>query len=237
MSFEVASIREDPSGKFYVPVPTDSDDDFVPTGGSFTASMPLKSYIAFAYKLSQQHSMLSHLPSWASSKSFELHAKAAGNPTKDQYRLMVQSLLAERFKLAIRFETQDTPVLVMTLARAGKMGPGLRLHADGPACDVVKPRVPGSAGSFDMFPCGVYLALNQPDHSVLAGARNTTVELMAAFITNIGHERAIVDRTGIIGKIDFSMEYMPEVRGVEPQPEMPGTTFLGAVKDPAWTSA
>ena len=32
---------------------------------------------------------------------------------------------------------------------------------------------------------------------------------MAAFFSNVGHMRPIVDRTGITERIDFSMEYAP----------------------------
>ena len=32
---------------------------------------------------------------------FDIEARAAGNPTKDQMRLMMQSLLADRFRLRV----------------------------------------------------------------------------------------------------------------------------------------
>jgi len=236
MEFEVASVREDPSGKYVgPPFSTDADDDFSDAGGLFTADSPLSGYISFAYKLPQQNPMISNLPQWAKSKHFEIQARAAGKPTKDQMRLMMQSLLADRFKLAVHFEAQEMPVLVMALAKPGKMGPRLRLHADGPPCDVVAPRPAGAPVTFDMFRCNLYLAINEPDNVILAGARNTTVQLMAAFFTNVGHMRPIVDRTGIAGTIDFSMEYTPEKRGgstaADAPADVPGTMFEQAVKD------
>ena len=237
MEFEVASVREDPAGKYVSPpFSTDSDDNFAGATDLFVADAPVTTFISFAYKLDQQHSMLTHLPDWAKTKHFEIRARATGTPTKDQMRLMMQSLLADRFELMIHFETQVVPVLVMTLATPGKLKPGLRLHVDGPPCDVVASYSPGSTVSFDMFPCNVYMALNKTDQAVLAGARNTTVQLMAAFFSNVGHLRPIVDRTGLSGKIDFSMEYTPDKHGdlesvVNAQTELPGTTFLEAIKD------
>ena len=127
--FEAASVREDPTPKYMVSMPVDSDDDWVPTGGLFDVEGPLTMFISFAYKLPQQHNMLSHMPEWAKTKYFKIQARAAGDPTKDQMRLMMQSLLAERFKLALHYEMQERPVLVMTLAKPGTMGPRLRLHA------------------------------------------------------------------------------------------------------------
>ena len=192
--------------------------------------------IAFAYKLPRQYNLLSRLPDWARKKQFEIQARAAGNPTKDQMRLMMQSLLAERFKLALHYETQDTQVLIMTLMKPGKLGPRLRLHADGAACDMVVPRPSGATVTFDMFPCNVYMMATDRPELFLAGARNTTVELMAAFLSNVGHMRPIVDRTGIKGTIDFSMEYTPEPRGApaaggDTEVAVSGATFDQAVKD------
>jgi len=231
MSFEVASVRQDLSGK-YVPPPfsIDSDDDYAPIAGLFTAELPLVAYISFAYKLDQQYPMISNLPKWVSTDRFEIQARIPGNPSKDQLRLMLQSLLAERFKLAIHFETRELPVLALTFIKPGKPGPGLRLHADGPPCNVVVPRTANSTVDIGMFPCNVIMAINNPDHTILAGARNTTSRLMAAFLTNVGHPgRPVVDRTGLNGTIDFAMEYMPESKDI--QPDLPGETFLGAIKD------
>ena len=220
MSFEVASVRQDLSGKYISPpFSIDSDDDYTPTGGSFTAQMPLTAYICFAYKLDQQHPMLANLPSWVSTERFEIQARASGNPTKDQLRLMMQSLLADRFKLAIQFETRELPVLALTLIKPGKLGPGLRLHADGPACDVIAPRPANATVEINMFPCNVIMAINRPDHTILAGARNTTSRLMAAFFTNVGHPgRPVVDRTGLSDKIDFAMNTCQS-------PETPSPTY------------
>jgi uncharacterized protein (TIGR03435 family) len=238
MAFEVASVREDLSGK-WVPPPFsfDADDDFKDTGGLFTADANVATYVSFAYKLPIQYNLLTGLPDWAKKENFAIQARAAGHPTKDQMRLMMQALLADRFKLALHYETQERPVLVMTLAKPGKLGSRLRLHADGPACNVVTPRPPGAEISFDMFPCHILLMANKPDNVLLAGARDTTVELMDAFFDNVGHlGRPIVDRTGIHRTIDFSMEFTPDPKGapaagVDGQTDLLGTSFAEAIRE------
>ena len=103
------------------------------TGGRFVANTSLSVYIQFAYKLwltgEQNQSMLAHLPKWVSTDSYIITAKAPiGNPTKDQMRLMMQSLLADRYHLAIHFETLDTTVLALTLVKPGRAGPELKPH-------------------------------------------------------------------------------------------------------------
>jgi uncharacterized protein (TIGR03435 family) len=70
----------------------------------------------FAYKVAlspdQRREILGRLPGWAGAEAYEIEARAPmANPTKDQMRLMMQSLLAERFRLALHFEKEFTPVL------------------------------------------------------------------------------------------------------------------------------
>ena len=58
--------------------------------------------------------------------------------------LMVQSLLAERFQLAARFEERELLVFEVSLARPGKLGPNMSPHANGPPCD--RPGAPAGPG-------------------------------------------------------------------------------------------
>ena len=62
-----------------------------------------------------------------------------GNPTKDQMRLMMQSLLADRFKLAIHTETKQGPVFALLLMKPGKTGPQLQPFADDGSCSATNP--------------------------------------------------------------------------------------------------
>ena len=74
--------------------------------------------------------MVARLPKWVDTDVIEIEAKAAGNPTKDQMRLIMQSLLAERLHLAVHYETQDVPIYALTLIKAGTWGPKLIRHAE-----------------------------------------------------------------------------------------------------------
>ena len=66
-------------------------------------------------------------PSWLDSERFDILAKAEGNPTPDQERLMLRSLLAERFALSVHVETRELPLYAMVMTRAdGRPGPRLR---------------------------------------------------------------------------------------------------------------
>ena len=72
-------------------------------------------YIAFAYKLMANdiQSLLSELPPWAATDRFGIQARAHGDPSKDQMRLMMRALLQDRFKLSVHNETREVPALAL----------------------------------------------------------------------------------------------------------------------------
>jgi bla regulator protein BlaR1 len=236
--FDVASVKPSPPGAFRPPnFPLDAGDAYAVTDGRFSADFPLLTYITFAYKLTltqdQRQVILAHLPKWAATDSFDIQARAPeSNPTKDQMRMMVQSLLADRFKLAVHFETQTVPVFALVLAKPGKTGPQLRSHAGGPPCD-------GGPGNGAVFPavCDVYAMEMQPNRTRKAGSRNTTTELLAGAIPSFGSvSRPVLDQTGLSGRFDFTIEWMPESNsGALPNADGPtepaGPTFLEALSE------
>src|SRR5579863_4005111 len=134
MAFEVASVK--PSKVFKPPGFALDYGDAKTPGGRLSTSFPLLAYISFAYKLSPSEmraAALDQLPKSIGTDLFEIEARGAGNPTKDQMRLMMQSLLADRFKLAVHFESREGPVFALTLVKPGQTGPKLRPHAEGSA--------------------------------------------------------------------------------------------------------
>jgi bla regulator protein blaR1 len=110
MAFDVACVKLTKPGSFVLPSFWLNDGDAKPPGGRFRGSFPVAVYINFAYKLDgyELKEMSEHLPKWAN-HSYLIEAKADGNPTMDQMRLMMQSLLADRFKLRVHFESREGP--------------------------------------------------------------------------------------------------------------------------------
>jgi Protein of unknown function (DUF3738) len=134
--FEVTSVKQNKSGSdsASMNVPIGPGDAHTAVGNFFSGtSLRLFSYIYFAYNLTGNQlqllwPQLSRLPGWVSTDRFDILARANGNPTKDQMRLMMQSLLVDRFKLATHYETRQLPVFALVLAKPGKTGPQLRRH-------------------------------------------------------------------------------------------------------------
>jgi uncharacterized protein (TIGR03435 family) len=179
---------------------------------------------------------------------YAVDARAAGNPTKDQIRLMVQSMLADRFKFTAHFENKDVPVFALTLAKAGERGPKLRSHDDGPRCDPAAIDAPtatrvirGDDTGGSTFPpmCDALLLIRKSGGALrLAGYRNATMGILASSLAGIvGQGRPVIDKTGLSGTYDFTMEWAPETNGGPPSnspappPDLEGPTPLQALRD------
>ncbi len=231
-SFEVASVKRD-TGEFRSPnFPFDPGDAYAETGGRLSADFSLTTYITFAYKLAltqeQRQAMIAHLPKWVAEDRFSIQAKAAeANPTKDQMRLMMQDLLADRFKLAVHFETQEVPVLALVPVKAGKLGPKLRPHSEGPPCDAVPPP--------DVFPSKCHAMMMEVVQMAIGASRDTTMVLIAGALASMGQlGRPVVDRTELSGSFDFTLEWSPETAPRapgEPEPDTQGPSFEAALRE------
>jgi uncharacterized protein (TIGR03435 family) len=206
VEFEVASVRPD-DGPWRAPsFDISPDDSFSDPHGRFHADFWLLAYIDFAYKLwaspEEHRLMMAGLPAWVKDQNFAIEANAPLNATKDQYRLMMQALPAERFHLAVHFEQREMPVLALTLAKPGRTGPRLIPHAQGLACDA-KPTA-------DTFPPECYMfASTFKDGLSFEGSRGNTLQAIGAYLstmgTNRGIDRTVVDRTGLSGLWDFTL--------------------------------
>jgi uncharacterized protein (TIGR03435 family) len=234
MTFEVASIRED-KGEFKSPsFALSSDDWFRETNGRFHADFGLPTYIEFAYKIwlsgEEEKAMLANLPDWVKTDRFDIEATAPLHATKDQYRLMMQALLADRFGLKIHFEQKEAPVLAMVLVKPGKPGPRLIPHAQGQACDE-KPKP-------ETYPieCYGYFARPSKDGMSLFGSRATSMDLVGKFVGSLGGSseeigRRVVDQTGLTGLWDFTMEGPPPMQRSPLDAASTGPTVLEAVRE------
>jgi bla regulator protein blaR1 len=214
MAFEVASIRQsNPGAAPDANFPLDAGEAYVAAGGPFTARFPLTTYIKFAYGLSvtldQIQSMVAGLPKWVGDDLFDIEALAGGNPTKDQMRMMMQSLLADRFRLAVHFERRQVSLFALTLVNPGKLGPRLVPHGNGPTCD--------AADAVEVFPprCDVATLVSTQSSTRRWGYRNATMELVARAF-GASFDRPVVDQTGLNGRFDATLEWMPTPQNAPP---------------------
>ena len=210
--FEAASVRPDDSGQHKPASFPLTDDDSFPGGNTlFHADFTLDTYITFAYKVWEtpnlRREMLAGQPGWVGDQYFRIQARMPENATKDQVRSMMQSLLAERFGLKVHFESRDTPVLALTLAKRGVLGPKLRPHEEGRGCSVAP------SSDADVFPltCGT-TEMKRTGPLVVVGARNVTMDKLASFLSTFGplddqFAREVIDQTGLQGRYDYTVEF------------------------------
>jgi len=222
-AFEVASVRTNkstakPSSRFLL----GPGDAYLP-GNFFSATnQPLIVYLRFAFKLSQGE--LLDLPSWVYDEHFDVAARAMGSPTKDEMRLMMRLLLADRFKLKVHHEKRTAPAFNLVLVRAGQLGPQLKANNDDTACakfsteqtagatptlTLAEPS-PKSGLQLPPIPCGTIgqISASATDKGRIGG-RKVTIERFAGFLKNpfTGVDRQVLDRTGLTGTFDFSLEW------------------------------
>jgi uncharacterized protein (TIGR03435 family) len=142
---------------------------------------------------------------------------------------MMQSLLADRFHLAIHFENREAAVLALTLDKPGKLGPNIHPHAEGPACD--RPDAKG-------FSAGCHAIVSARSGSGwITGSRDNSMEVIAQALTSLnGSDHPLIDQTGLPGNYDFFIKWSPastsvaaSEAGAAPDPEVP--TFIEALHE------
>jgi uncharacterized protein (TIGR03435 family) len=246
-TFDVASVKASqagvqPNSNF----PLGPGDVYVQNGGLFAANnLPMVTYIFFAYKFigNQAQFLLPQLPDWAKTEQFDIQARAEGNPGKDQMRLMMRALLADRFKLVIHTETRELPVFAFVLVKPGKTGPQLKLHSEGMPCstDLAPAAAQASVATVDGgLPAlcnGIFGMPPSVPGRTRAAARNVTLSFIADSLSggaNLG--RPMIDKTGLTGTVDFSLEWTPENRsplppGAETPVDPNALSFQEALKE------
>ncbi len=116
--FEVASVKL----LDQTVMPGRPDLSFVGTSGKIvkiagnriTVNGTLRTLIAAAYGVKDYQ--VTAAPDWGESLIYAVVAKTAGDaePTQEEIRPMLQSMLADRFQLKLRHETKELPVYPLT---------------------------------------------------------------------------------------------------------------------------
>jgi uncharacterized protein (TIGR03435 family) len=175
----------------------------MPGGGRFSATnVPLREIIRVAYSVPDF--VIVDAPGWTSSERFDIVAKADGAPERDELFQMLRSLLADRFKLAVRREKRELPQY--TLVRARPDGPlGSRLRPSTVDC----PALLSAAQKGTPIPkssrilCG---RQGRPGQMIVGG--QTMDQIAEGFWGPL--QRVVVNRTGIAGSFDLDLDYAPD---------------------------
>src|ERR1035438_8842743 len=179
------------------PNKTDERQDYGLRGDRiFGKNIPVKGWIQIAYGVKD---FQIRGPAWISTEKFDVEAKA-GNPSASatQMMSMLQSLLADRFKLTLRREMADSTVYALVVGRRGLM---------------MKPSKDQTLWAGD-YPNG------SPDGRPLTGGGPTELApgrfkgeagpmtILVNFLSApLG--RSVINKTGLTGRYDIDLRYAP----------------------------
>ena len=207
-AFEVASVKPDPwpgrNGRVGI---------FLKNDTLSADHCDLYSLVSYAYNLRDGH--VSGGPPWAkhgmldSSELYFVLAKASGNPPPPpgQFRLMLQTLLAERFHLEVHHVPKELPTYNLVVSPRG-----LKLKESAP-----------DAKSW----LNQNAAINH-GHSIRATATHVT---MAQFVDGLAYYsgRPVFDHTGLTGVYDFELSWDAD-DAQSLSPDAIGQDFVTAVE-------
>ena len=199
MSFEVATVKPGNPGdhrKMFGILP----------GGRFTASnVTVKELILFAYNLKDQQ--LAGGPGWAGSETFDVVGKPEGSANPDQIKLMMRTLLEDRFKLTMRHESKDLSVYNLVVQ---KNGPKLTESKVDPQAGPGGPRRNVRMGRG------------------LVEGQQMSMAMLADVLSKVAG-RTVLDKTGLTGTYDVKLEWTPDVgdtpfKGLSREGDAPAAT-------------
>jgi uncharacterized protein (TIGR03435 family) len=154
----------------------------------------MRAYDVRAYQISGGPASLTDMADTA----YDIAAKAEGEgtPAMEQVRVMMQTLLADRFQLKLHRETKELPVYALV---ADKNGPKLKESATDAKASI----------GFRM--------------GGIKGSLTASKETMAQFALYLSNEagRPVLDETGLAGSYDFTLEWtreQPQILAGAPPP-------------------
>jgi uncharacterized protein (TIGR03435 family) len=193
--FEVADVKASSSTK-----PEPGKGRILPGGRIELPNMSIRNLIMAAYDV--QENLITGGPGWIDSDRFDIVAKAPADTPPNMLRVMLQPLLADRFKLSIHREDKPMPVYAMV---AGKGGPKLEKAAGGQQ----------------------QCRWNNPGSGLIQReCHNMTMAELASDLPKWGMANVdlpVVDMTETPGAYDFQLQWSTPGKG-----DAPGATDAGA---------
>ncbi len=220
VEFEVASVKPsappaapNASMRFFAPSggPGTKDPGRYTANGTTIYNLLMQAYKVLPYQVSA--------PDWIRTERYDITAKIPEGATRDQFLVMLQNLLADRFKLTLHREQKELPMYDLVVA---KNGPKLKEWEPPP----VDPNQPPPSGPPQMPPAGMMgkpvldddgypVVQARPGVSSSMSMTNgkATQRLFGATMQSFALQamsqvgKPVTDKTGLTGKYDITLHY------------------------------
>ena len=219
-SFDVVSIKPNRTNQG-IPLVV-----FQPGGRMIAANVNIRQVILVAYGI--ENLQLVNAPDWTTSERFAIEARTSDATPTSTIRLMLRSMLANRFSLAAHPERRELPIAALTMARADKR-PGAKLRRSGPQCAPIRPPEgipmpppppPPPPGAANAPKIRIILEKDEPlgrrcGAMVAPGwmsARSITMEEFTRQLSPV-LRRPVINETGLAGEFDYDVIFSPEGLG------------------------
>lgn len=201
LEFEVASIRPTAEqGQAQVAAGIHIDGSQVRV-----TSLSVKDYIAIAYgtRLNQITG-----PDWLGSQRFDVAAKLPEGAKQADVPVMLQALLAGRFRLKMHREMKEFPVYVLEAAKTGVKLVEVEGSADAADAGAINIAAGGnSAGVAISYGNGGSFTLAEKSLETKKLSMTTFADLLTRFL-----DRPVIDKTNLKGLYDMTLDLTPEDR-------------------------
>ena len=203
-TFEVASVKRS------APVTPGRGVFFGPARGGPGTSDPgqirwsyatLKAMLMTAYDV-KNYQVIG--PAWLDTERYEIVAKVLEGATKEQVRAMWQNLIAERFRVTLHHESKEFQVEELVIAKGGSKLKESTEEASEPGPPKFKDGVLIGPG----FQCTIFSDPNGTRARCMAKAQ--FLSQLTVLLGNQLH-RPVLDKTGLTGKYDFTIEFAPDL--------------------------
>jgi uncharacterized protein (TIGR03435 family) len=194
-AFEVASIKKSQSQEAMGTIGPR------PGGRVLGINIPPRALIFWSYNI-RPYQIAG--PDWIGMDRFDVEAKATGDATVDRLRAMMQTLLADRFHMAVHRETRETDGFALVRVRSDRLGPNL---------------VPGTADCLASFASSSRCGENRYSQGNL-----TSVGMPLSFLAmSISGALAapVLDQTQLAGTFDVALQWSPGSPEMAPSGDLP----------------
>lgn len=220
--FAVASIKRNPS-TVPVSVASPMGAGYRPGGRFVATNAPVRFLIQRAYAI--EGFQVVGGPSWTATDGYDIEAKPESSADQKRMWLMVQTLLADRFKLSMHRATKDLPVFDLVALKSGpKLPPPQRR-----ACSEVLTTPPQPGQPRPAPPCGPGV-VSAGTGLAMEGISVSMTAFAKMLSTMVGRE--VIDKTGFTGRFALHLEFaMDDALAGLPNPA--GLDASGRPADPA----